>query len=172
MSSSPPKSLLDLPLELRQTIPVYAFEDATTTDITLNLLIRIRFRTKVSWVEPELGQLIERPDGGADDVDNVGLPIEDEHNQYNPPLFAPNIESLAMALRDTHEQLAHDLLYVLKRALGKFEEEYDVHSREQWKIWWEENINENGDRYPSWLSWYEFYDPWYDWTTDPWYDDK
>lgn len=50
--------------------------------------------------------------------------------------IAPNIESLGVVLKTAHEQLAHDLLCVLKKTLRVSEEGYDVQSRKQWRIWW------------------------------------
>lgn len=172
MSCTHPKSLLDLPLELHRNILSYAFEDATAADINFNLKTRIELCTNVECPPTGLRQLIERPDGSSDNYDVVGTPIEDTANPYNPPLFAPSTGALAMALKNAHEQLAYDLRFVLEKDLVEFEKRYDLHSREKWKIWWEENVGAAGNGYSLWLNWQEWHDPWYDWTTDDFYDDR
>lgn len=76
-------SLLTLPLELRQKIFGYAFEDATKADVRLNLWMRVNFRTCIDCMPLELIRLI---DSGPHKL-TEGQPIDSKRLAFHARIF-------------------------------------------------------------------------------------
>jgi hypothetical protein len=135
-------TFLGLPLELRQKILGYAFEDALAADVRINLWLRINLRTMI-YVAPL--ELIHLVDSGPSPYIK-GHPIDREST-----LYAPTINDFASNLQQVHPRLASDMLYVLGKSLKGFEERYETESAELWQKWWTVNRAVKGTINPIWL---------------------
>ncbi|QDS75487.1 hypothetical protein FKW77_004613 [Venturia effusa] len=86
-------NFLSLPLELRQQVLTHAFDDATLQDLQFNSL------------QFKLDLMLCR-------IDN---------DLFYETISSPNICTLAASLQEVDPQLGHDIVYILKRILLKFE---------------------------------------------------